>query len=162
MLFFAANDGTNGAELWVCDGTPSGTLMVANLASFWAVEGPKGLTVAGDLLFFQADSSSQRELHALNTTDIVTTPDTPTGTSAGNTETAYTYTTGGSTSLKGHDVQYRFNWDDGSDSGWLAVGVTTAEKTWNTPDTYTVNVDVRSTVASGPTSSGLQVTMSFK
>jgi ELWxxDGT repeat protein len=161
MLFFAANDGVNGAELWVSDGTPSGTLMVENLASFWAVEGPKGLTVAGGLLFFQADSSSGRELHALNTTDVVTMPDTPAGTVAGNTETTYTYTTGGSTSLKGHDVQYRFNWGDGTDSDWLPTGVTTAQKAWNDPNTYTVTVDVRSTVASGPTSAGLQVTMSF-
>jgi ELWxxDGT repeat protein len=161
MLFFAANDGVNGAELWVSNGTPSGTLMVDNLASFWAVEGPKGLTVAGGLLFFQADSSSGRELHAVDTTDIVTTPDTPTGMAAGNTETAYTYTTGGSISLKGHDVQYRFNWGDGTNSGWLATGVTTAEKAWDTPDTYTVTAESRSTVAGGPTSSGLQVTMSF-
>jgi ELWxxDGT repeat protein len=161
MLFFGANDGTNGAELWVSNGTPSGTLMVEDLASFWAVEGPKGLTVAGNLLFFQADSSSYRELHALNTTDVVTMPNTPTGTTSGNTETAYTYSTGGSTSVKGHDVQYRFIWGDGTNSGWLATGVTTADKAWNDPNTYTVTVDARSTAANGPISSGLQVAMSF-
>jgi ELWxxDGT repeat protein len=161
LLYFPANDGVNGAELWVTDGTPGKTLMVDNTASFWSVEGPKGLTEAGNLLFFQTDSDSGRELHAVNTADIVTQPSAPAGTVAGNTETSHTYTTGGSISLKGNDVQYRFVWGDGTDSGWLPVGVTSADKNWDIPDIYTITAEAKAATASSTPSGGLQVTMSF-
>ena len=51
-------------------------------------------------------------------------PTTPTGPATGSISTSYAYSTGGSTSSLGHAVQYKFDWDDGSDSGWLAVGTT--------------------------------------
>jgi ELWxxDGT repeat protein len=161
MLFFAANDGPHGSELWASDGSADGTRIVQDVSAGANWEGPRGLTVAGNLLFFQTDSSSGRELHAVNTIDIVTMPDTPTGMASGNTETAYTYTASGSVSLKGNPVQYRFNWGDGTDSGWLASGVTTADKTWSVANTYIVTVEARSSAAEAPTSAGLQVTMSF-
>jgi ELWxxDGT repeat protein len=161
LLYFPANDGVNGAELWATDGTPEKTLMVDNTAPFWSVEGPKGLTEAGNLLFFQTDSNSGRELHAVGTADVVTQPSAPTGTVSGNTETSYTYTTGGSVSLKGNDVQYRFNWGDGSDSGWLPVGVTSANKAWDVGNTYTITAEARAATASSTPSGELQVSMSF-
>ena len=165
MLFFNANDGVNGAELWVSDGTAAGTLMVADVAEFWSVEGPKGLTVTTDRLFFQTDSNLGRELHALPTANVVSLPAAPTGIASGSTETAHTYsTTGGSISLQGGGVQYRFNWGDGGSTDWLDEGVKSAEHTWIEGREYEITIEARSVLT--PTimsnvSASLAVTMAM-
>jgi hypothetical protein len=62
------------------------------------------------------------------------------GTSGGNPFTSYTYTTGNAVSNLGHAVQYLFTWGDGTTSGWLAPGVTSAGHTWTVPNSYQVTV----------------------
>jgi ELWxxDGT repeat protein len=55
--FFAANDG-KGTELWISDGTKSGTKMVANINTTdfgRASSNPSQFTVLGKILFFTAD-----------------------------------------------------------------------------------------------------------
>src|SRR4051794_29865498 len=57
-VFFTADDGVHGRELWVSDGSSAGTYMVkdilpvidADYAPYW----PIGLTAVGDLLYFSA------------------------------------------------------------------------------------------------------------
>ena len=75
--------------------------------------------------------------------ETVVTPATLSGPEAGDTEASYTYMTGGSSSTYGHDVQYFFDWGDGTDSGWLSVGTTNASKSWDLPGTYTVRSKAR-------------------
>jgi ELWxxDGT repeat protein len=55
-VFFAANDGVHGRELWRTDGTAAGTAMVkaVDTGSDWGVS---YLTVMGDRLFFLANSA---------------------------------------------------------------------------------------------------------
>ncbi len=165
FLFFNADDGTHGPSLWVSDGTTAGTFMVANLFDYWSEEGPKGLTATTDRLFFQTESDLGREVHSLPTANVVSPPAAPTGEDNGSTESAYTYSTiGGSVSLDGSAVQYRFSWGDGSDSGWLDAGVKSAEHTWNDGDTYDVTVDSRSDDTPAITSNSsapLPVTIAF-
>ena len=166
LLFFGANDGSLGRELWVSDGTTDGTLLVCDVGPDWSVEGPTGLTVAGDKLFFQTNSSAGRELHVVDTTDIVTPPTQPTVTGSLHTETTLTFTTGGSVSLKGADVQYRFYWEgDDVYSDWLDVGVTSADHSWDEAGTYSVHAEARSasnpsTVLSCP-SSDREIVLTF-
>jgi hypothetical protein len=72
--------------------------------------------------------------------ETVSPPNAPTGPVIGTTGTNHAYSAGGASSSSGHDVQYFFDWDDGSNSGWLAVGTTTASHSWPTAGTYDVRV----------------------
>lgn len=61
-VYFAADDGVSGWELWATDGSPAGTVRVSDLAvntTFY----PRELTPVGDRLYFVADDpSAGREL----------------------------------------------------------------------------------------------------
>jgi ELWxxDGT repeat protein len=60
-LYFVADDGINGAELWVTDGTSSGTQLVADINSGSSF--PGYLTALNNKLFFVADDGvNGREL----------------------------------------------------------------------------------------------------
>lgn len=80
-------------------------------------------------------------IHALNMTHGVTTPDSPTGQSIGSPGSPYTYDTGGSSCSLGHDVEYHFDWGDGSFSTWSSS--TSVSHSWSTTGTYTVRVQAR-------------------
>ena len=56
-LYFTANDGTNGEELWKSDGTASGTVMVKDIWSGSSSSNPTGLTVIGSTLYFAAEDA---------------------------------------------------------------------------------------------------------
>ena len=82
--------------------------------------------------------------------DYITAPNRPTwddqpADGLGHVGVAYHFSTGGSTSEIGQEIQYRFYWGDAanSNSGWLPVGTTTASYTYTTQGTYTVRVDAR-------------------
>jgi ELWxxDGT repeat protein len=72
-LYFAADDGENGRELFVSDGTPEGTQLAADIRPGKTNDGiysysssPSELTVVGNELFFSADiSQTGRELFKL-------------------------------------------------------------------------------------------------
>jgi len=54
-IFFSANDGVHGRELWRSDGTSDGTSLVADIALGAASSLPRDLTAVGGVLFFTAN-----------------------------------------------------------------------------------------------------------
>lgn len=57
-LYFAANNGTNGIELWKSDGTPDGTVMVRDINSGAGNSSPYNMTQLGTTILFAADDGS--------------------------------------------------------------------------------------------------------
>ncbi len=51
-------------------------------------------------------------------TEVVSTPDKPTGPTTGFDTETLTFRTGGATSNLGHSVEYQFDWGDGTTSSW--------------------------------------------
>jgi ELWxxDGT repeat protein len=57
QLFFEADDGTNGSELWVTDGTEGGTMLVKDIVTGSNGSEPEEFIVFGDRLYFTNDDS---------------------------------------------------------------------------------------------------------
>lgn len=62
-VFFSANDGADGVELWKSDGTQAGTVMVKDIETGSGSSNPANLTNVNGTLFFSAyDSTNSIEL----------------------------------------------------------------------------------------------------
>ncbi|MGL4512104.1 MAG: ELWxxDGT repeat protein [Lacipirellulaceae bacterium] len=73
IVYFAANDGISGSELWRSDGTHAGTVRVKDIVRGSASSTPTDLTdVAGTLFFIAYDGVSNRSLWKSDGTDAGT------------------------------------------------------------------------------------------
>ncbi|TXF91803.1 T9SS type A sorting domain-containing protein [Neolewinella aurantiaca] len=70
-FFFAANDGTNGNELWFTDGTEEGTFMLPEINPGAGSSNPGNFSLIDSTLFFSANGPSGYELYRLHLRDNV-------------------------------------------------------------------------------------------
>ena len=54
VVYFSANNGVNGTELWKSDGTDQGTSMIMDINAGSASSDPSQMTQAGGLIYFSA------------------------------------------------------------------------------------------------------------
>ncbi len=86
------------------------------------------------------------------TPEIISAP-TVTGPSNDFAGMSYIFSVGGASSNYGSKVQYFFDWGDGTNSGWLPPGTTSAGHLWNLPGIYPVKAQARSALNSAAVSS---------
>jgi len=72
--------------------------------------------------------------------EIISTPNSPSGSSNGNVGQSLSFSTGGSTSNLGHAVEYQFDWGDGNYSNW---GSSTQSYVYNNVGTYQIKAQAR-------------------
>ena len=71
-LYFIADNGETGGELWKSDGTEAGTQLVKNVNDRTATSQPRELRVFNDHLYFVASNGSRREWHKTDGTQAGT------------------------------------------------------------------------------------------
>jgi hypothetical protein len=75
--------------------------------------------------------------------EVISTPNILSGPAQGVPDYQYRYYTGGSHSTYGHSIQFLFDWGDGTNSGWLPVGTTKADKSWASTQIYPIKAQAR-------------------
>jgi Leucine-rich repeat (LRR) protein len=81
----------------------------------------------------------------ISVAETVSAPNIPSGPGSGMKDNGFLFSTAGSTSSLGHSIQYRFDWNDGSTSGWLPTGTTQASHSWSANGAYQVRAMARCT-----------------
>jgi ELWxxDGT repeat protein len=72
-LYFEADDGSSGLELWVHETTNDSTWLVADICSGICNGNPSEFTPMGDQIYFQAyDGTSGIELHMMEIEHTIT------------------------------------------------------------------------------------------
>lgn len=144
--FTASNEG------WAVGGSKGGGILLHHLNGAWTVDTSVNL----DSVFprkvrfvspYEGCASGGGYLGGLllkySIPENISSPTILTGPVSGKLGISYTYSTGGSSSNIDHPVQYLFDWGDGTNSGWLPIGVVSASKIWGSTGTYHVKVQAQ-------------------
>ena len=136
QYLFDWGDGTNSG--WLASGVTSASKTWTTKGTYTVRSQARSVANTGVI-----SPPSPEKSVTIAASETVSTPSRPSGPTTGSTGTAYTYSTGAAVDNLGHAVQYNFNWGNGTNSGWLAVGTTSAQKTWTAKGNYTITVTAR-------------------
>ena len=111
---------------------------------------PINISITSTLKFFATDLAANSEAVKSETyligPESISSPSNPNGPVNGNVGTSYTYSTGGAESNHAHSLEYLFDWGDGTDSGWLPVGQTSASHSWSLQGNYLIKAQARCSI----------------
>ncbi|WP_254721922.1 beta strand repeat-containing protein [Kovacikia minuta] len=127
FVYFTANDGLEGAELWRSNGTDAGTTLVANInPNSGGSSSPNNLTVVGNTLFFSAtDPITGTELWKTDLTTGTTTLVKNINPLTGNSSPSNLVNVNGTLFFRANDGTGLALWKtDGTDIGTVKVGAT--------------------------------------
>lgn len=126
------------------DGTFSGWQLSTSASKTWTTGGTYSVRARARCATHTHLMSNWSPALTVNI-ERITTPGTPTQAPTGAViiGQTFTYSTGGSASNIGDPVQYFFDWGDGTSSGWLPVGTTSAQKTWSSGGQFIVRAKAR-------------------
>jgi hypothetical protein len=150
---------------WKGDGTDLSGWGSYSQSKTWTTSGTYSVKARARCAINTTVTSSWSSGLSVTITDpeTVSTPAVPSGPTSGSTGTNYSYSTGGSTSNLGHNVEYQFDWK-GDETDLSPWGSSTQSKTWSTSGAYSVRARARcathTSVVSG-WSSGLLVTITM-
>ncbi len=151
-IFWSASPAIAAVSIYIStDNGSSWGLVAANVANdgsyYWivpAVASPacriKVCDAANAAVF---DTSDGIFAIASSSGETISPPTVPSGAMAGAVGTSYSFACGGAVSSLGHNLRYMFDWGDGTNSGWLAQGVTSAAHSWSAAGTYAVRAIAR-------------------
>ncbi|MGA7934073.1 MAG: Ig-like domain-containing protein, partial [Kovacikia sp.] len=125
VVYFVANDGINGTELWKSDGTSSGTTLVSDInPTSGGSSSPTNLTVVGNTLYFSAtDPSSGTELWKTDLINGATTRVKNINPLTGSSSPSNLVNVNGTLFFRANDGSGLSLWKtDGTDVGTVKVG----------------------------------------
>jgi hypothetical protein len=141
QYLFDWGDGTNSG--WLTPGTGN----TASASKTWFSGGTFAVRTKARCAthtFVESDWSQALQVQV----ETITTPNAPSGPISVSliVNPTNTYTVSGAVSNLGHAVQYFIDWGDNTNTGWLAAGTTTGDKTWTAVGAYLVTVRARCSV----------------
>ena len=117
-VFFSADDGTTGTELWKSNGTTTGTFLVKDINPGTGSSSPEWLLAAGEALYLNADDG----VHGVELWGFVPDNTAPTGTIVINNNRSAT---------NNPNVTLALTWSDGTGSGTTRMRFSNDGATWS-------------------------------
>lgn len=127
------------------DGTYSDWSILPSASNSWSASGNYQVRVCARCPDHEAYSEwSEAVLMSIHEPVRIALPNPPKGPVNGKRDIQYSFTTGGATTNQDLNVEYRFDWGDGSISDWLPL--TTASHVWSGCSEYSIKAQARYTV----------------
>ncbi len=130
------------------DGSLSAWSTSTTVSNMWPIVGTYDIIVKSRCVkhkTVEANWSTATQLTILTPdpcpVEYVSIANSPIGPVTGEEDRSLTYKVSGAISSCGHDLQYRFNWGDGSFSTWTTID--SASHSWMTENTYNIIVKAR-------------------